>query len=307
MAKKINPKDQTIELSRAKWEFLRRNPEALAAYEEMWGSSFRAFCKKYGISDEEAEATIKESMAVPAVINGNLILSQSWSKVLRKLKTHPLLYSYEEKTSKYREQILKDAKDILNILIFPDPSRSLVVVVNLDRSKEAIMAEVKEIVTHELNLHHEALSKVWVFDENKKFIGIEQNDKKNESRLKWLSIVDELLAVWDLYESYDKRRCFSLIAKKLRISESTVKARWRRAYKLIYEKDYTREQDNSEMCAGCNDQIKCYKVKKGVMEFLPCAAYLKLAGSGYTREKLFENIEEIMSKKTYEDFLEIED
>ena len=178
----------------------------------------------------------------------------------------------------------------------PHPEHIWIVAVDLSRSKKSIMEGFESIID---------------LQQYKLFRG------KTKSRLKWLSIIDEILQVWDMWEGYGHKRCFHLIAKKLNIPESTVKSRWRSAYKLIYKKEYTKEHAKDEaiqLCAKCKDEGKCYKliknVKTGVSEMKmsePCAAYLKLAGPKYSREKLFENIEEIMTKKTHKDFLVTED
>ena len=161
----------------------------------------------------------------------------------------------------------------------PHPEHIWIVAVDLSRSKESIMEGFESIID---------------FQQYKLFRG------KTKSRLKWLSIIDELLKVWDTWEGYGQRRCFHLVAKKLNIPESTVKARWRLAYKLIYEKEYTKEHatdDAIHLCARCKDQKNCYKTIKGFMEFHPCSAYLKLAGSGYSRELLVENVDGVMPTK----------
>ena len=162
-----------------------------------------------------------------------------------------------------------------------DPGNTLLLGIDLTRSKEAIMAEFEEI----LNKH-----KI-----------------KVENRLKWLSKINEILQVWDIWESYGKRHCWYLIARRLNIPRSTVKARWRLAYKLIHGEEYSQSKaaDQSlNLCAGCRDYKSCYKIVKKRMEFTPCSAYLKLVGREYSREKIYENFEEIVDQKSYEDFLQ---
>ena len=164
-----------------------------------------------------------------------------------------------------------------------EPGNTLLVGVDLTRSKKAIMFEFEEALDkHKINV---------------------------KNRLKWLPQIDEILQVWDMWEGYGQRKCFHLIARRLKIPESTVKARWRLAYKLIHGKSFTKEQGNiraDELCSTCGDQSKCYRIVNDVMTFIPCAAHRKLAGPIYSREKIFENIEKIMSKKSYEDFLQEE-
>lgn len=284
MKKKINPKNQTKDLAHARWEFLRRNPEDMAKYEEIDGASFRAFCKKMRISDVEAEDYIKGSFALPAAFNHNLTLFESWIKVLHKLKDHPLNIKYEEKQEMYREQILKDAKQILNQIIFQYPSESLVITVDLNRSRESIMAEVEKIITDELNNYHEQSNKIFLFDVNNKFVRTEQNDKKK--RMKWLSIIDELLEVWDLYDQAGQQPVkitFKQIAKKVNRPLSTVKDQWRTAYEKIYgipynpESKYVTEEKKAnadQLCPKCPHGAKCYRGNG----WFPCNDYLKIAG-----------------------------
>lgn len=205
-------------------------------------------------------------------------------EALPKLKDHPIHIKYEEKQEMYREQILKNAKHILNQIIFPYPSESLVITVNLNRSKESIMAEVEEIITDELNNYHEELNKVFLFDVNKKFVGTEQNDKKE--RMKWLSIVDELLEVWDLYDQAGQQPVkitFKQIARKVNRPLSTVKDQWRTAYEKIYhipynpESKYVTEEKKinaDQLCAKCPHGAKCYRGN----DWFPCNDWLKIAG-----------------------------
>ena len=69
---------------------------------------------------------------------------------------------------------------------------------------------------------------------------------KKKQRLKWLSIYDELLEVWDLYTDAGQqpwKRTFQQISKKVGRPLSTVKNQWNKAYEKIYgEKVYTRNK-----------------------------------------------------------------
>jgi hypothetical protein len=162
--------------------------------------------------------------------------------------------------------------------------------IDLTRSKDVILAEVKELI-----------------EEYQKKLGVHELPGK---RLKWLSIVDEILEVWDAWTRYGQRRCFHLIAKEKNIPESTVKARWRMAYRLINRKDYSKEvgaASADELCAKCKDQGACYRTVRGAMEFYPCAAYLKITGKSYTREKLLENFDAVADMQAFEEFSEIEE
>ena len=163
-----------------------------------------------------------------------------------------------------------DLEKVLTLLHGNKPNDTLIVGVDLTRPKDSILAEISSLLDMQLN--------------------------RTGHREKWLPIVDELLQVWDMWAAYEKRRCFHLIAKRLSIPETTVKARWKRAYILIHRKPYTKKTGKSsaiELCAKCKDQGKCYKTIDGVMDFYPCAAYLKLTGKSYTREKLLENFDAV--------------
>ena len=163
-----------------------------------------------------------------------------------------------------------DLEKVMTLLYGNKPNDTLIVGVDLTRPKDSIMAEISSLL--DMQMH------------------------RTGHREKWLAIIDELLQVWDLWAGYKKRRCFHLIANRLSMPESTVKARWKRAYMLIHRKPYTkkaREASAIELCATCKDRGKCYKTIDGVMDFYPCAAYLKLTGKNYTREKLLENFDAV--------------
>lgn len=169
---------------------------------------------------------------------------------------------------------MQNAGAVVRELLSGDAENTLIVSIDLTRSKEAILQEVADLVT-------------------------KGKGETKETRLKWLSIVNELLAVWDAWAGYGQRRCFHLVARKLKVPESTVKARWRLAYHLINGQEYTKEAaaaSADELCAKCADQGKCYRVVNGTMDFYPCSAYLKLTGESYTREGLFENFDAVADK-----------
>lgn len=289
MKKKVHPKDQTKELSRAKWEFLTRNPKAKKEYEELeMIRSFRewhekalkkeaellktypemkaAYDKLEILPMGECDELLKDSMCLPSVIEGGTYIS--WFKVLRRLGGKP--YDYQELNLLWKEQILKDAKTLLDELIPTNmPDETLIVSIDLTRPTETILAEINEILS-----------------KNKARLAKERPEKH---RLKWLSVVDELLEVWDIYDRAGQQpwqKTFRQISRKVKRPLSTVKDQWKKAYKKIngkpYEPEskYTTEEksgDADEFCSKCPHDAVCYK-KSG--EWIPCQDYLRIAGKG---------------------------
>jgi len=183
---------------------------------------------------------------------------------------------YRLETKGWKKKITQNAGWVVRELLSGDSENILILSIDLTRSKEAILEEVADLIT-----------------------AAKSERGTKETRLKWLSIVDELLKVWDAWDGYGQRRCFHLVARKLKVPESTVKARWRLAYQLINGKEYSKEQaaaSADELCAKCKDQGKCYRVVNGVMDFYPCTAYLKLTGESCTRERLLENFDAVADK-----------
>jgi hypothetical protein len=307
MKKKIPPAKQTDELNRVRLEFLQRNKAELDKLKELVDRDEK----------QRDEITTRLSM-------DNQKLKQAWDFFLRQnpvtpdldqkvkeLETTPaanavwpFLYfamknandqlmgkgfdlqalSRDELTAKFLDYLCAEARRIFDEMTAGRPLKHLLVGIDLTRSKEVIMAEVAELLTlHKLRT------------------GVSEMPK---ARLKYLPMVPELLAVWDAWAEYGQRRCFHLIARKLKIPESTVKLRWRRAYQEIHGQDYTKEtaaKSADKLCASCKDQGKCYKIINGTMERLPCAAYLKLTGKSYQREKLVENFEAMADQYAFED------
>jgi hypothetical protein len=276
MKKKLKPDDQTKEIGRAKWEFLKRNPEDYKEIEKDISDLV-----KLGFNIDEV---MPESMQRPAASDATLMFLESWLKILHK-NPAIILESYEEKNKVYREQILKDATEILNRILYLNPSECLLVVCDLTRSKQAIMAEVETIVDKQLSQYKKEKRKV----------------EDSNRRLKWLSNIDELLEVWDLYQREGKKpgvMSFKRISKKVGRPLSTVKSQWLLAHIKIKGKaydpgtKYANEETRAraaKLCAKCPYNAKCYR--KG--DWFACADYLKIAGKEKPEPKHLEFKDEI--------------
>ena len=241
MRKSLHPKEKTKKLRDATLELMRRNDKVRECFEKIVDE------KKDDIPRE-----LLETALVPNAVVGFRFGTGTADP--GRMYYHP------------REGC--DLEKVMTILSGNKPDDTLIVGINLKRPKDAIMAELTNLLDMQI--------------------------QRTGKRDKWLPLVDELLQVWDMWAAYEKRRCFHLIAKRLSIPETTVKARWKRAYILIHRKPYTKKAGKSsaiELCAKCKDQGKCYRTVNGVMDFYPCAAYLKLTGKSYTREKLLEKDE----------------
>ena len=198
-------------------------------------------------------------------------------------------------------------------LILSNPNHRRIVVINLERTKEAIMAELEEIVTKALMEYQEILKKPpytveniiatvsdsfaknvpWFHEENNPnsihFIvtdKLRDDEAKKQERLKWLSIWRDLLEVWDLYEKAGQQpwlKTFRHISRKVGRPLSTVKDQWRQAYEKIYGKKYIPEikyateekrSDADALCVSCPHGAKCYRGG----DWFPCRDYQVIAG-----------------------------
>jgi len=311
MAKNVKALDQTDKLRKAAWELIQRNPEDKKLYEEnVEVKDFREFCIKMGMSQEDADRQMMDVIIEPAARNGNFILFGSWLRRRRKIEQP---YGFTDMIESYRQQILEDAKEILSELISPQPLKRLLISVNLERSKASIMAEVERLVTQELNLYQKDLSKHWFFHRDGMIVNTKRDNKK--PRLKWLSIFDDLLAVWDLWiESGEPaRQAFPIIAKRLNLPESTVKARWYRAYELIYKTPYEinpikrkelRTDKALELCLKCTNPI-CGNRHGG--NEIGCPAYEKIAGKNTPRERTHANFDKMADGQAFDSYHEPEE
>jgi hypothetical protein len=315
MAKKINPKDQTKKISEAKWAFLQRNDKAKKEYEELemirsfreWHEKARkkeaellktypemkATYDKLGfLPIEECDELLKDSMCFPSVIEGHIYMS--WVKVLHHLGGK--FYDYQELNLLWKEQILKDAKILLNELIPTNmPDETLIVSIDLTRPTETILAELNEILS-----------------KNKARLAKERPEKH---RLKWLSVIDEILAVWDLWMEAGEpaRQAFPVISKRLNVPESTVRARWLKAHLLIYNKPYEtdpvkrRDQRTDkalELCLKCTNPV-CGNKYGG--DEIGCPAYEKIAGKNTPRERTYEKFDMMADRQSYKSYFDPEE
>lgn len=320
MAKKtvktVRPEDQSEELRRAKFELIMRNPEERQKLTDLFARHEKKrdeittrlasiggkldpeqkqrwdflFSQSEVPCDQEFAAYLKK-IEPPNAVNSvwrwlDYTMEIEHARMMLPWKpgvSHAL--SYEELKERVLKMYHHDAEGIFAELTNDRPAVHLLLGVDLTRSKEVIMAEVGKLV-----------------DEYQTKLG------KHEvagNRFKWLSIFDELLKVWDAWAEYGQRRCFHLVAKKLDMPESTVKARWRLAYRLINRVEYSKEVAASSadgLCAKCQDQAKCYRTVNGQMDFYPCPAYLKLTGKSYTREKLLENFDAVADQYAADNF-----
>ena len=173
----------------------------------------------------------------------------------------------------YLEELIRDAENIVRNLMRERSSRMLLVSIDLERSTEAIMAEVRERV-------------------------IGEKREISESRLKWLSKVDEFLKVWDLYIEAGQRPTkdtFRQISRKVKRPLSTVRDQWHEAYRRIYgesynpESKYSTEEKRAEadlLCVKCPHGAKCYRRA----DWFPCSDYMKISGKE-RRPKTIEYME----------------
>jgi hypothetical protein len=303
--KKAN--DQTEQLKRARWEFLKRDMKRFDDFMQMPEiQSFVEWLKQHPDMGDLDEC-LKDSIQIDAVVDGTGILFKSWFKVLRKLLdagTHPLLC--EDKDDLYKEQVLADSKEIIQQLtIFETLGQTMIVSVNLDRPKHVIMAEFEAILNRCKTTYQTGKNRIFEFDANMKFSGI---TIEKDQRAAWLSKTDELLEVWDMYGDAGQqpgKRTFEQISMILKRPVSTVKDQWRVAYQKIYGKPYDPEMkysteekkaDADQLCAKCPYGAKCYRGD----DWYPCPEYLQRLGRErtlntveYREDLLFSNEEPI--------------
>jgi hypothetical protein len=322
MKKKIHPKDQTRELSRAKLEFLKRNADEFKELKRLF---------------EENEKKRDELIASLASISGELDpkLKESWdflfdysgtafdgefSEHLQRVRipnaanavwrwidysmelAHERMFTgqgattYDDLKKAVLEKHTRDARGIFTELTDGRPAVHLLMGIDLTRSKDVIMAEVERLVTE----HQTKMGK----------------NERPKGRLRWLSIVDEILAVWDAANSYERVRDFRAVARKLNMEYSTVQKRWNLAYKLIYGREYSADEAKETMrdsafdlCAHCPPEKAkhCYVEIDGRMEFRPCEEFKKLYGTDYLREKILENSDVVLDAMAHEQWSQDEE
>jgi hypothetical protein len=304
MKKRIHPKDQTQILNNAQLQFLLRNKEAIQRLQELVGQDGKRRDEittalatiggkvdperkeKWDFFYEHSENPVGEGLAefvkkaeIPKAVNAVWRWVDYSMEIERQrlvLPTEPGVSNnlgYEELKTKIIDLYCRDARDIFSELMNGRPSAHLLMGVDLTRNKEVILEEVKRVIL-----------------EYQKKLGVHEVPEK---RFKWLSMVDELLEVWDLYDHAGQRpwkETFKRISEKVGRPLSTVKDQWRTAYEKIYGQPYdanskfaTEEKrgDADQLCAKCPHGAICYK-KGG--DWVPCRDYLKVAGREKTRK-----------------------
>jgi len=296
--KKIHPKEQTKEIRKARYEFMMRNPKQKSSQEEIINlirSTGQKISLKEGLPENLVEKQIqvltdllKEDRSIWAAFDGQPELIHSLVEVYNRIneeeKTHPgYIHSLEDSNGQMEQmwmwegEIENDAERILKELLFPLPYQKRIIIINLERTKEAIMAEVEKIVTDALKEYQEVWSKVplviedalsFVIPSNLSKLGFsdekvdkiltnrlkpyQSNNEKDinfasyrkKERLKWLPIYKELLEVWDLYSEAGQQpwqKTFPQISRKVGRPLSTVKDQWYMAYEKIYGEKYKPE------------------------------------------------------------------
>jgi hypothetical protein len=297
MPKKIKPKDQSWILAKAQYELLKRNKEK---YDEFLKRSdvqnVLAFSEEQNFTQQMIDgwlARIATGCFPVLAIKNDYPCKIAWAMASAKADRDKSLpgdpiKDMDQLSDLYLIELIKNAENIVRHYLGERPLEHLLVSIDLTRSTEAILAEVKQFVT------------------------ILKKGMK-EGRLKWLPIIEDLLTVWDLWDEAGQpaRQSFPEIAKKLDIPESTVKARWYRAYELIYEKPYEndpvkRREDREnkaikELCLNCKNPV-CGE-QHGA-EWIGCPDYIKMVGGDTFREKTFDNFDKINDMHQKDDFLE---
>ena len=187
---KINPKDQTTALRAATLEMLKRNKPVRDAYEKI-------------ITDRKGITTrgMIETALVPPAAIGFRFIDPGDADQIKHIKSGLMFYGSLEETA---------PEIVLEALTSGNPTGTLLLGVDLRRSKEAIMAEIGNLLDAQI---------------------------KNQGRLKWLPIADDILQVWDMRLtgiSFDK------ISVMLKIKSPTAKKRFKLAFQMITRKAYEK-------------------------------------------------------------------
>jgi hypothetical protein len=288
MKKKLKPDEQSKELQKALWEFFKRNKGKFSEFlEEEKIGSVSDLAERFNTSEEEMEDHLSDLMAKPAIVDDDPCY-KAFSKAFdRAEKKHDLwkqipytpyevIKDEKQFSDLYLEELVRDSENIIKKYMSDRPLDRYLISIDLSRSTEVILSEIKAKVK------------------------IAKNEK-NEPRLKWLATVPELLEVWDLYElagQFPGPMSFERIARKVGRPLSTVKSQWRLAYEKIYGKAYDpgTKYANEEtraladaFCAKCPYNGKCYR--NG--DIYPCAEYMKIAGKEKPEPKHLEFKDEI--------------
>jgi hypothetical protein len=304
MSKKVNPKEQTTELNRARLEFIKRSPEKLQELRKAFSQNEKKrdiftthlasysgnnqkikeawnFFLQESLFDKDYKEILTEIQTLPAantdwhfmnfaMDHGYQVMAHGGESIFQMTK--------DALNEKYLDYLCRNARKIFSELTNGQPSKYLLVGIDLSRTKEVIRDEVAELVKQ----HQDKIG-----------LGLEDIPQK---RFKWLPIVDDLLEVWDLYHQAGKQpwqKTFRQISQKVKRPLSTVKSQWCQAYEKINGKPYDPEskytteekrRDADQLCSECPHDAVCYKKKNG--EWIPCPEYLKIAG----REKSLKMI-----------------
>ncbi|MCX5839417.1 MAG: hypothetical protein NTW71_13025 [Deltaproteobacteria bacterium] len=241
MAKKINPKDQTKALRGANLQLLNRNEPVKKCFEKIAKEK----------EDSIPREVLERAFIRPAVIGYRFSSETDFAD--GKVVEGEAIFNGMRETS--------NPEQVLEVLTSGKPEQTLMIGVDLTRTKEVIMAEFE--------------------------ILLDMQRERKRGRMKWLSIVDELLEVWDLHNQAGQQpwqKTFRQISKKVGRPLSTVKDQWYQAYEKIYHKPYDPESkyateekrgDAAQLCAKCPHGAGCYK-KSG--EWIPCSEYENIAG-----------------------------
>jgi len=312
MSKKINPKEQTAELNRARLEFLKRNPKEYRKVEKLFNQNGKKR-NKFATALASYSGNNQKIKKAWDFFLQECLFDEDFKKKLTKIKTLPAAntgwhfsrfvmdYQYQimarggedvgcltkdSLNAKFLDYLCRNAREIFSELTNGQPSKYLLVGIDLSRTKEVIREEVAELVKQH---------------QDKTGLGLEDIPQK---RFKWLPIVDDLLEVWDLHDRAGQQpwqKTFKRISEKVKRPVSTVKSQWHQAYEKIKGKPYDpnskyttekKRRKADELCSKCPHGALCYK-KSG--EWIPCQEYLQIAG----REKSLKTIE-YMDKTRYQ-------
>lgn len=191
---------QTEKLSRAQFEFMQRNPEKKKAHSEETAhlEPIHNFLNEIKQSDEQPTESFED------------FLKKNYCRPAARQSTAVRQFRLE--TEDWKEKSLQNAGAVVQELFSGDAENTLIVSIDLTRSKEAILQEVADLIT-------------------------KAKEDVQETRLKWLPVVDEFLEVWDLRS---EGMSFSEISRSKKITIDLARKRFYRAYQLISGEDYDK-------------------------------------------------------------------
>jgi len=221
---KIKQKNQSEELRRAKVEFIKRNREEHKKLTKLLERN-----KKKRDEVTTALANIGGEFSPELKERWNFlyqeaVVDEELAKYLK--KTPPASgisnqLSYEELKDNAVDMYCRDAKEIFTELMDDRPAVHLLLGIDLTRSKDVIVEEVKILI-----------------DEYKTKLGVHE---VKEKRFKWLPNLDKMLAVWDMRM---EGKTFAGIADIQGIkginAEDTPKKRFYMVFQLISGRPYDK-------------------------------------------------------------------